>query len=292
VIIYKIQNKINKKCYIGQTVHSTFNERYSGGRWWSITENQLLINAYNKYGIDNFHVEILAEKVKDIDELNKLEEFYADMFNAYKPNGYNLRKCGDNRRLLSHQIERIRKNRSKTYILRKIDTWELVEIFNLKEFCRKNNISHGAMYNMIKGWGNVIASNGYCLPDKTKQEIETRRMKKFKNKIFNLVDKNGNLIEVINIKQFIRENKLEKGSFYKLLNGQMLHYYGFRLLSRANECPTRTAKFIFISPQNEIIKGHDLQKFCKENNLSYNCMGKVYRGNRLQHRGWKNASKL
>ena len=112
MIIYKIQNKVNKKCYIGQTIHNNFNLRYSGGRWWEITDNPLLINAYNKYGQDSFDIEILKNNVESLEKLNELEEFYADKFNSYSPDGYNLRKCGNNRKLLPHQIELIRKTKS------------------------------------------------------------------------------------------------------------------------------------------------------------------------------------
>lgn len=289
MIIYKIQNKINKKCHIGQTIHPTFNHRYSGGRWWDITDNPLLINAYNKYGVENFEIEILAQKVENIDKLNELEEFYADMFNSYKPNGYNLRKCGDNRRLLPHQIEMIRKNKSKTYFLRKIDTWEIIEIFNLQEFCRKENLSDGALRAMIAEQGGIIVSNGYCLPTRTKQEVQERKMTKFKNKTFKLLDKKGELVEVNGIMKFAEDNDLEMGSFYKLLNGDMLHYKGFRLPHRENEWPDRFVKFELISPNGEIFKGQNLQKFCIENNLSYAEIGKVLRKERLEYYGWKRS---
>lgn len=96
MIIYRIYNKINSKCYIGQSVNS-FNERYSGGKWWEHTHNEILINSIHKYGIDSFDFEILEENIDTIDKLNDLEKLYAQKFNSYRPYGYNIRGCGENK---------------------------------------------------------------------------------------------------------------------------------------------------------------------------------------------------
>lgn len=286
MLIYKITNKTNQKSYIGQTVHKSFNKRYSGGRWWDMTDNPLLTNAYNKYGIESFSVEILERDVESLDKLNQLEEFYAEKYNTYYPNGYNLRKCGDNRRLLDHQIQLIKQNKSKTYKLRKIDTWEEIEIFNLKEFCKKNGLTWSPMYNMIKGRDNVIVSQGYCLASKTKQEVQDRKMRRFKNKTFELADDKGNLIKVSNIKEFLKIHNLGKGSFYKLLNGKMLYYRGFRLPHRIGEEVSNVVEFELLSPDNKIVRGNNLSRFCRNNNLEYNCIRKVINGEIWKHQGW------
>lgn len=289
MLIYKITNKANQKSYIGQTIHKTFNRRYSGGRWWDITDNPLLTNAYNKYGREHFSVEILENNIDSLEKLNQLEEFYAEKYDTYHPNGYNLRKCGDNRRLLDHQIQLIKKNKSKLYKLRKIDTWEEIEIFNLKDFCKKNKLGCGAMYNMIQGRDNVIVSQGYCLASRTKQEVQDRKMRRFKNKIFDLADDKGNLIKISNIKEFLKIHNLEKGSFYKLLNGEMLYYKGFRLPSRVGEQISNVIKFELLSPEMQIVKGINLSQFCKNNNLEYNCIRKVLNGELWEHKGWMRA---
>lgn len=96
MVIYKITNKINNKCYIGQSIFN-FNKRYKGGQWWKYTHNVILKNSIDKHGLENFEFEILEDVVKDINELNRLESFYADKFNSYRPNGYNIRGCGDNK---------------------------------------------------------------------------------------------------------------------------------------------------------------------------------------------------
>jgi len=96
VIIYRIFNKINKKSYIGQSVND-FNSRYKGSKWWKYTHNEILLNSIEKHGLENFDFEILVQDISTIDELNRLESSYAEKFDSYRPNGYNIRGCGDNK---------------------------------------------------------------------------------------------------------------------------------------------------------------------------------------------------
>jgi group I intron endonuclease len=96
MIIYRIFNKINQKSYIGQSVNK-FNIRYKGNKWWKLTHNEILKNSILKHGIENFDFEILKNNVSSIYELNKLENYYALMFNSYRPYGYNIRGCGENK---------------------------------------------------------------------------------------------------------------------------------------------------------------------------------------------------
>jgi hypothetical protein len=288
MIIYYIKNLINNKYYVGQTVHPKFNLRYSGGRWWDITNNQYLKNAAAKYGKENFEVKILEENVENQDKLNELEKFYAEKYNSYLPNGYNLVECGGNkgRKLLSWQKELIGKNSAKTYILRKIDTWELVEITNLTKYCRENGLKDSGMYNMIKKRDGVLACNGFCLPETTKEQIRDKDKRKFRGKKFELVKDGQNYI-LEDIKSFCKQHNLEKGSLMKLLNEQMLYYKGFRLKSRTNEKPTKQKYYSFISPRGEIFSGYNITKFAKSQNLNIGSMIRLMAEERTIHLGWK-----
>lgn len=90
--IYKIENKINHKVYVGQSIHIE-------SRWKTHQKelrenkhgNSKLQNAYNKYG-DVFEYTVLAECSKE--ELNNLEQFYIKKFNS-KNDGYNETIGGD-----------------------------------------------------------------------------------------------------------------------------------------------------------------------------------------------------
>ena len=94
MIIYKITNLINNKVYIGQT-RRTFNERYCGKGvgisrvYWSTRCNSHLHTSIQKYGFDNFKVEII-EQCNTIEELNQREKYYIALYKCTDP------KCGYN----------------------------------------------------------------------------------------------------------------------------------------------------------------------------------------------------
>lgn len=95
MIIYKITNKLNNKCYVGLTTYS-FNRRYRNKDWWTSSSiNSLLKASINKYGIQNFVVEIVGS-AENKEELCKLEQYYIQKFNSVAPNGYNLTSGGEN----------------------------------------------------------------------------------------------------------------------------------------------------------------------------------------------------
>ncbi len=94
--IYKFTHIETGRCYIGQTIQDPNRRRLehvSDSRHKPKTYH--FHNALNKYGIDAFTFEVIAEATT-LDELNMLEEFYADKFDCYA-NGYNIRKAGNNK---------------------------------------------------------------------------------------------------------------------------------------------------------------------------------------------------
>jgi len=95
--IYKITNTINGKIYIGKTVR-TADERFrehrtdSSGRFKDDTH---LYRSMNKYGKNNFIVEVLYECDGD-DKLNILEKFFIRKLNSRDRDiGYNMTEGGD-----------------------------------------------------------------------------------------------------------------------------------------------------------------------------------------------------
>lgn len=145
-IIYRIVNLINGKSYIGQTIH-WFNYRYHGGKWWKYTTNILLKRAVEKYGKENFQVEIYEHGISDICLLNKLETMYIVLFNTLaNNNGYNLDTGGANRIVSESSREKM----SNTYILIDKSGKEYI-VNNLKIFCEKRKLSHEGLYNTVRG---------------------------------------------------------------------------------------------------------------------------------------------
>lgn len=93
--IYKIQNKINGKCYIGQSLD--IKKRLQCHKSVAFREkdscyNYPLYRAIRKYGLDNFTFDIL-EKCKP-EDLNNREVYWVKVFNSCL-NGYNQTFGGD-----------------------------------------------------------------------------------------------------------------------------------------------------------------------------------------------------
>ena len=95
--IYKIENLINGKVYIGKTT-KTFNERYKYNLEKN-THNNHLKNSIKKYGIDNFCINEEFDKALTKEELNEKEKYWIE---HYKSNdekyGYNILSGGDDRK--------------------------------------------------------------------------------------------------------------------------------------------------------------------------------------------------
>lgn len=86
-IIYLHRNKINNKCYVGQTCQKP--EQRWGRNGWHYHEQPYFYRAIEKYGWDNFEHIILET---DIDE-NRVDErecFWAGYYHALAPEGYCL----------------------------------------------------------------------------------------------------------------------------------------------------------------------------------------------------------
>lgn len=89
--IYKITNKLNGKSYIGQSVDPQHRFSAHISRSKNDTDNSPLHAAMNKYGKENFTIEIL-EWTPDY---NQREQELIQEYGTLVPNGYNLAKGGE-----------------------------------------------------------------------------------------------------------------------------------------------------------------------------------------------------
>lgn len=86
--IYKITNKTNQMCYIGQAknIRERFREHLKCGLGIDTPVANKLYQAMLQEGIDNFTFELLEECAAA--NLNEKESFYIDLYNSYDY-GYN-----------------------------------------------------------------------------------------------------------------------------------------------------------------------------------------------------------
>lgn len=127
--IYCITNLINNKIYIGSTInlrnrmYAHFNSLKANRHY-----NNYLQYAFNKYGIENFVVNILEECECDQEIITLKEQHYIDIYKSYDSNiGYNLTRFVESRRVHSDESR------------------EKIRIANLNQ-TRKTHCIHGHEY--------------------------------------------------------------------------------------------------------------------------------------------------
>jgi len=104
--IYKITNKINGKCYIGQSVdiHSRWKKHIRLSNHNRCKGFYRIHYALRKYGLDNFTFEILEIVNKPF--LNDREQYWVTVFqSADQAKGYNLTSGGDSNTELSNDVK-------------------------------------------------------------------------------------------------------------------------------------------------------------------------------------------
>ena len=107
MIIYKVTNKVNSKCYIGQTINPLY-ERKKGHKYAARERGRYsyFYNAIRKYGWDNFSWEVVCE-CGTTEELNDKEVYYIGLYGDY-----NLAKGGNSRSGYKHS-EKYKQNMSR-----------------------------------------------------------------------------------------------------------------------------------------------------------------------------------
>ena len=88
--IYKLTNKINGKCYIGQTVD--VGNRFSKYKNLQCSGQPKIFRALKKYTPENFLFEVI-DNTNTQEHADSLETHYIVLFNSIK-NGYNIKEGG------------------------------------------------------------------------------------------------------------------------------------------------------------------------------------------------------
>lgn len=115
--IYKYQNIVNGKVYIGQTVN--LQSRMSSHRNKAKFLKNKFYNAVRKYGWASFSYEVIAEIYANSDQelttiLDQLEVYYVARYDSYY-NGYNSTLGGHSKRGYKMSQEFIEKCKNRTY---------------------------------------------------------------------------------------------------------------------------------------------------------------------------------
>lgn len=143
--IYKITNNINDKVYIGKTIRD-IQERFSEHCRDSKKDrykNRPLYRAMNKYGIENFSIELIEET----DNPEEREIYWIKKYNSYS-NGYNATIGGDGKSVIDYQ--KVANDYIHFKNMRETAKYNSVSIDSVQLACKIYNIEVIPSYNVTK----------------------------------------------------------------------------------------------------------------------------------------------
>lgn len=222
--IYLVTNNINQKKYVGQSICKDINLRWNQHkRKDGKTLGKHLLNAYNKYGIENFSYSIIC--ICFDEDCNKYEQEYIRKYNTLAPNGYNLtsgsqksnpypKKSTKEKRVLSEQTKkRISESLKKRFSMKpkansmsnKGKTLSIEHKKKISETCIRNN--------------EIRKKNGVkILTDKMKKGLEIGRG--ISRKSVGKYDLEGKFIEKYNsLSEAAEKNNTGHQQISKVCNG-------------------------------------------------------------------------
>lgn len=182
--IYKITNKINGKCYIGQS--KNIYKRWKQEKLGCVNEH--LKFAFKKYGFENFSFEILEEC--EINVLNERETYYIDLYDSCnREHGYNKIKVGcvpehhlplseDHKRKISLSnkgriltVEEINK-RKESFKTRIVSNQQVIYCYetnlyytSIGDASRKLNLAKNALRRVARGIEQRVQNYHFCTID-------------------------------------------------------------------------------------------------------------------------------
>ena len=250
--IYKIENKINGKIYIGQSINITerwYQHKYDAVREERLAYNSIIHKAFRKYGIENFSFEILEECPSE--DLDEKERYWIQELNTIQPNGYNImpggqkvraieQRCVDCNKVIFKGATRCRqcedKRKSVIYWQNRPDVLTLAEMVKSKGYEQVGKLFN-VSGNTIKNW--CVA---YGLPSRkqdlikwynSKMGIEEQPIEKIKKQIKKPVDqidlKTGEIIHSFeSVADAMRFLGLSKSShIIECCKGKLKQAYGY-----------------------------------------------------------------
>lgn len=215
--IYKYENKINHKIYIGQSVDIKKRIREHRNAAFNINNkdyNMVIHKAIRKYGENNFQIDILEECLKE--ELNDKESYWIKYYDGYKQ-GYNATEGGDE----SH-----------------IHLGEPVELYDLKgnyvkeysnaiEAAKALGVTKNTIYGIL--YGDRLSTKGYQIKrKKDKKEIKPYKSRQGgKIPVLQYTKNNMFIKEWESAAKAARELNLDSSTICKCLKGKLKTHGGF-----------------------------------------------------------------
>lgn len=245
--------------------------------------SNLLFKNTKEYELIDIHGNIY--KIKNLSEFcNKNRLNYSALLNMVS--GLSISSQGF--ALSSTDIKNI-KNWAVEYELENIKTKEICVIKKgyLYEWARKNKMKPHSIKNLING--RIKTSGDWKLKNTILDQNYRGKNQKYKN--IELINPEGKLEKIENIYEFCKKNNLERGAFYKIINGKSLNYKGWRLPLSEEEFRKqkelklgKKTKVVF---NNKIIEIKNISAFCRENDLNKNNFYSMLKGAIKEYKGFR-----
>lgn len=223
--IYKIENMVNHKIYIGQStdIHRRWINHKSAFNQHKI--DNYLYNAMYKYGIENFDFSIVEICTRD--KLNEREKYWIAYYDSYNPKfGYNLTSGGDNngiktRKLTDEEVREIilllpYKTQTEIAMMYKIDPSEVSRI-NYGKVYHFDDIDY-PICNQEYYISKITKEKNYCIDCGKEIYRSAIRCNSCSGKYKRKIKLNGNKLPTREeLKQMIRTESFVKiGSIYNV----------------------------------------------------------------------------
>jgi group I intron endonuclease len=204
-IVYCIECKINGLKYVGVT-RQQLEQRILQHKQSSKDikkQNRKLYSCINENGWETFDFYVL--ETVNLNKLQERERYWISKFNTLNE--------GLNSTIGGHSWPN--KCRIKTYTL-KSSEGKILNIENLEEFCRENNLCSSNLRKIFTG--ERKQSQGYSLPESNYCH----------NKIYELLAPNGDTVKIRNVKQFCLQNNLNYHCISNVIRGKNKSHKGYK----------------------------------------------------------------
>lgn len=216
--IYKIQNKINGKVYIGQSIDIF--SRWATGHTIAQEKNKHLKSSYLKYGFDNFSFEILR-KIKSTTLaqvlLNCFESYYIEKYQSMNPSkGYNKRTGGDQDYVYNDEVKAIMSMRAKNRLPNRMRS--VINLTTMKVYKSIREASDDVGGNVYSAVRKSCSAAG-CFWSYYEEDIKFSKREKY-TPSYDFCSKKVVCLETGMVFKSIQEAKtfIKKGDIHKALN--------------------------------------------------------------------------